>query len=186
RCGLRCGLHTSSVESWEAFVKALGSDIPSHFTGKHKSIYKFSKLGEVNADGMEKFRHELIILPESSGFKRVLDFKLGEERDISRYLNPVNVSYHFPQWRGAFVRWNFIPRVNCEGDVLPALDGFPVQADFGIVFSDFDSEAKLSSTDWRHSRISIPSWNIDGDFVTELANSHLPVAILKDHLMRKS
>ncbi|OQV24904.1 hypothetical protein BV898_01118 [Hypsibius exemplaris] len=83
---------SACVESWEAFVKALGSDIPSYFTGKHKSIYKFSKLGEVNADGMEKFRHELIILPESSGFKRVLDFKLGEEDSDGK----LKVEIHVP------------------------------------------------------------------------------------------
>nr|WPK49619.1 SAHS [Hypsibius exemplaris] len=66
---------TDRTENWEAFVEALGSDIHSHFVDKHvQSIHKFTKLSDV-----DKFRHELIILPDDTGFKRVLEFKLGEE-----------------------------------------------------------------------------------------------------------
>nr|WPK49613.1 SAHS [Hypsibius exemplaris] len=69
---------TDRTENWEAFVKALGPNIPTHFVGKHhKSIHKFTKPNGDAADN--KFRHEVMVLPEDIGFKRVLEFKMGEE-----------------------------------------------------------------------------------------------------------
>nr|WPK49616.1 SAHS [Hypsibius exemplaris] len=68
---------TDRIENWDAFVKAIGSDFPSNFKEKHlKSMtIKFSKLSDVD----DKYRHELIVLPEETRFSGVVEFKLGGE-----------------------------------------------------------------------------------------------------------